>query len=582
MTSLNVNDLLDLDQLLLLGTAEPDREKDSSSQPQPPSRCRSNKKKRPEFSLKKWLEGLDLAEYHSKLKKEGYDKPLALRELTEKELDELGITKKGHRKILLNAVKDPFFSSRSLPTSVSTPILQQQVTEQSPPSPDSPVNVTTPQGAAPHPNAATCKPTSDSDLSIKQQSINSPPLTTASTVNIKEEQDDSLPSSKTLPTVTPATQRQESISHPSVQQAPHPQISPSPSTLTSSSATQSPSAIDTTQINHTQDASNLPTLSNSTTQTQTAQSQAQQRVSTVELVPHHSYQRSWLHNCLGGQRYGGISTPSAFPFILLFASDDARSTGYVNKHEDGVWWFCGQGQGDMVVDKGANRSLLRAKESNKRLLFFTTTGSGMVTFEGEVEYVRHEERSIPNVDGVERKSIVFCLRSVDKGQPRAVVINLIDTKYENVSVESLQLELKKTRKRKKRDTANHNQCDGVEQTGNSNNNSKRRGKGKEREKDNEIVEPKSPRQVREIVKVVGDKLVFAADIPVLPATSIPPTTTTTSTTEPAPIVSKYFKGEESTSQWKPLKMGLNKKKNFVGYGYHNPLVYHPYKRYHKY
>jgi len=51
----------------------------------------------------------------------------------------------------------------------------------------------------------------------------------------------------------------------------------------------------------------------------------------IDLVPGSAYRRSDLHDALGGQRQGGISTPARYPVILLFSSHRGAEFGY----EDG-------------------------------------------------------------------------------------------------------------------------------------------------------------------------------------------------------------------------------------------------------
>ena len=62
-----------------------------------------------ENKLREWLMqvgGEDLAEYESALRKDGFDTLEAVATLEESDLDDLGISKKGHRKVLLKAVKE--------------------------------------------------------------------------------------------------------------------------------------------------------------------------------------------------------------------------------------------------------------------------------------------------------------------------------------------------------------------------------------------------------------------------------------------------------------------------------------------
>ncbi len=42
------------------------------------------------------------------------------------------------------------------------------------------------------------------------------------------------------------------------------------------------------------------------------------------------YRRSDLHQAYGGQRQGGISTPTAHPFIMLFTGKTGEDYGYAD------------------------------------------------------------------------------------------------------------------------------------------------------------------------------------------------------------------------------------------------------------
>jgi 5-methylcytosine-specific restriction protein A len=57
---------------------------------------------------------------------------------------------------------------------------------------------------------------------------------------------------------------------------------------------------------------------------------------------------------LGGQRQGGISTPSKLPIVLLFTGDTGAEYGYEDRfQDDGTFWYTGEGQvGDMEMVRG--------------------------------------------------------------------------------------------------------------------------------------------------------------------------------------------------------------------------------------
>jgi len=54
------------------------------------------------------------------------------------------------------------------------------------------------------------------------------------------------------------------------------------------------------------------------------------------------YRRRDLHDMYGGQRYGGISTPSKHPFIMIFTGDRGEEYGYKDGWtENGIFLYTG-------------------------------------------------------------------------------------------------------------------------------------------------------------------------------------------------------------------------------------------------
>lgn len=114
------------------------------------------------------------------------------------------------------------------------------------------------------------------------------------------------------------------------------------------------------------------------------------RVGDVELVPEEEYVRSEIHNRLGGQRYGGISTPARYPVVLIFSSESGKAHGYGFDGWQGrdVFSYTGEGHpehGDMTFTRG-NKAIRDHTQEGKRLLLFerARSGGGRVTFVGEM------------------------------------------------------------------------------------------------------------------------------------------------------------------------------------------------------
>ena len=56
-----------------------------------------------------------------------------------------------------------------------------------------------------------------------------------------------------------------------------------------------------------------------------------------------AYRRSDIHDKYGGQGQGGISTPRAHPFIMLFSGESGREYGYEDEFKpNGIYWYTGR------------------------------------------------------------------------------------------------------------------------------------------------------------------------------------------------------------------------------------------------
>lgn len=120
------------------------------------------------------------------------------------------------------------------------------------------------------------------------------------------------------------------------------------------------------------------------------------------------YQRRKLHELYGGQRYGGISTPKNYPFIMLFTGESGQNYGYKDYWEDGVFYYTGEGQkGPMQFTKG-NKAIREHNENGKDLYLFQYVRKGVVAFVNQLTYIGHHFEN----DG-QREIIVFHLAISD-------------------------------------------------------------------------------------------------------------------------------------------------------------------------
>lgn len=126
------------------------------------------------------------------------------------------------------------------------------------------------------------------------------------------------------------------------------------------------------------------------------------------------YRRTWLHDEYGGQRQGGISTPSAIAAVFLFTGESGAVHGYEDRYlEDGTFLYTGEGQvGDMEMNKG-NLAIRDHVADGKRLLLFRDVGGGEVTYEGDAVYLGHHVEKRPDRKGNWRNAYVFELAVED-------------------------------------------------------------------------------------------------------------------------------------------------------------------------
>ena len=105
------------------------------------------------------------------------------------------------------------------------------------------------------------------------------------------------------------------------------------------------------------------------------------------------YRRSDIHDQYGGQRQGGISTPTSQPFILLFIGEQGQQYGYVDQWTDeGLFLLTGEGQrGNMSFSHG-NLAIRDHVINGKDLHLFQQTQPGFVRYIGQMIYTGFHEQ----------------------------------------------------------------------------------------------------------------------------------------------------------------------------------------------
>lgn len=123
------------------------------------------------------------------------------------------------------------------------------------------------------------------------------------------------------------------------------------------------------------------------------------------------YKRTNLHDVFGGQKQGGISTPSNHKFIMIFTGPTGEQYGYDKDgwQKNGHFLYTGEGQeGDMVFLRG-NKAIRDHLADGKALYLFEYKKQGYVEFVGEMVYDAHMITTGKDKNGNPRKIIVFDL-----------------------------------------------------------------------------------------------------------------------------------------------------------------------------
>lgn len=104
--------------------------------------------------------------------------------------------------------------------------------------------------------------------------------------------------------------------------------------------------------------------------------------------------RKHLHDQYGGQRQGGIATPSGAPHIFIFTDPTTgEQHGYFDEWRGNELHYCGEGQphhGDQQMDRG-NRAILEHEANGKTIRAFYGS-KGTVTYAGEFALAHGPDR----------------------------------------------------------------------------------------------------------------------------------------------------------------------------------------------
>ncbi len=132
----------------------------------------------------------------------------------------------------------------------------------------------------------------------------------------------------------------------------------------------------------------------------------------LDLTPGAIYRWTELHDRYGGQRQGGISTPSGHPVVLIFTGYAGGQHGYADGWSEEVFCYGGEGQqGDMEWSRG-NVAVRDHVARGRDLLLFEMlpTPRSHVRYLGPFACTSWEYRRGPDRTNAMRQAIVFHLR----------------------------------------------------------------------------------------------------------------------------------------------------------------------------
>jgi 5-methylcytosine-specific restriction enzyme A len=131
------------------------------------------------------------------------------------------------------------------------------------------------------------------------------------------------------------------------------------------------------------------------------------------FIQGHEYIRRDLHQKYGGQRQGGISTPSTFPIIMLFTGESGQEYGYKDGWDStGDFLYTGEGQtGGMTFVRG-NRAIRYHVDDGKDIHLFEYIRTGVVRYIGQVISNGFEIKRGPDLTGNQRDIILFRLMPI--------------------------------------------------------------------------------------------------------------------------------------------------------------------------
>lgn len=124
------------------------------------------------------------------------------------------------------------------------------------------------------------------------------------------------------------------------------------------------------------------------------------------------HRRTQIHDLLGGQRQGGISTPKEQPVVIAFTGEAGKAHGYHDYWDDDhVLHYYGEGQSGDMQHTGGNRAIRDHQADGNKLILFQMMGHGKpYRYLGEFLCIGwYSKPDTPATRGPNRTAIVFRL-----------------------------------------------------------------------------------------------------------------------------------------------------------------------------
>lgn len=134
------------------------------------------------------------------------------------------------------------------------------------------------------------------------------------------------------------------------------------------------------------------------------------------FIPGQTYIRAALHDHYGGSRQSGISPCPQSNMIMIFSGSAGTQYGYHDtwSEDKSRFFYTGEGQiGDMTYSRG-NKAIRDHLKNGMEIHLFKYVDRGTVVYEDRMVCIGINERIGPDLEGNNRKVIIFELEPHDE------------------------------------------------------------------------------------------------------------------------------------------------------------------------